>query len=278
MIVDLHSHTHCSDGHLSPQDVVYRASERGVSVLAITDHDTIAGLPIAHITAREVGIQLVNGIEFSSQWGRGGVHIVGLGIDPMAPAMQSAIAYQFDSRESRSRAIADRLAKAGIPNAYEGARELAGGESIGRPHFAQFLVNQGAVSNMNAAFKRFLGTGKYADVKYEWPSMEQVIEWIVQSGGIAVLAHPAKYDLTRMKMCAMIDSFAAAGGQAIEVISGQQLPTLTADLVKIANARSLMASCGSDFHFPDQPWQDLGNFGSLPDTAVPVWSALRLAS
>jgi 3',5'-nucleoside bisphosphate phosphatase len=274
VIFDLHCHSSFSDGVLSPEDLLARAKERGVSVLAITDHDTIAGVDIAHKAAVTLGLQLIPGIEFSSQWGKGGVHIVGLGVNINSPELQAAVSFQEQARAARSLAIGERLAKLGFPDALAGAQKLAGSGTLGRPHFAQYLVDIGVVKNINAAFKRYLGTGKPADVKYQWPAMEQVIHWIHASAGVAVLAHPAKYELTRMKMCALIDSFAAAGGDAVEVISGQQSTAMTLDLAKIVNARGLYASCGSDFHAPGQAWQELGSFGVLPDTLKPVWNLL----
>lgn len=274
MIFDLHCHTYFSDGLLSPEAVVARAKERGVAVLAITDHDTIAALGIAQKAALDAGITLISGIEFSSQWGKGGVHIVGLGVDVNSPELIAAVEFQEQARNARALAIAERLCKAGFPGALLGAQEIAGNATLGRPHFAQYLVAVGAVKNINAAFKKYLGTGKPADVKYQWPVMDQVIGWIHAAGGVAVLAHPAKYELTRTKMCALVDSFVAAGGDALEVISGLQPAALTEDLLRIANTRSLHASCGSDFHFPDQAWQELGSFGKLPAHAKPVWELL----
>lgn len=274
MIFDLHCHTHFSDGVLGPEAVVARAKERGVTVLAITDHDTIAALEIAQKAALDAGINLITGIEFSSQWGKGGVHIVGLGVDINSPELIAAVAMQEQAREARALAIADRLSKAGFPGALQGAQAIAGAATLGRPHFAQYLVAIGAVKNINSAFKKYLGAGKPADVKYQWPLMDQAIAWIHAAGGVAVLAHPIKYDLTRTKMCALIDSFVAAGGDALEVISGLQPAAVTEDLIRIANERSLHASCGSDFHFPDQPWQELGGFGKLPTHAKPVWELL----
>ena len=278
MIFDLHCHTHFSDGLLSPEAVITRAKEHGVSVLAITDHDTIAAIGIAQKAASDSGITLIPGIEFSSQWGKGGVHIVGLGIEINSPALKEAVTQQEEARTARALAIANRLSRAGFPGALEGAREIAGEGALGRPHFAQYLVSVGAVKNINTAFKKYLGAGKIADVKYQWPMMSDVIDWIHRAGGVAVLAHPAKYELTRTKMCALVDSFALAGGDAIEVISGLQPSALTEDLLKIANQRSLYASCGSDFHVPNQPWQELGSFGRLPAHAKPVWELLGFNS
>lgn len=251
-----------------------RAGERGVTALALTDHDTIAGIPVAQLAAKELGIRLVPGIEFSSHWGKGGVHIVGLGINPASAELNEAIARQQGARAERGRAIGARLAQLGVPDALAGAQKLAGGAQLGRPHFAQYLVDLGKVKNTPAAFKKYLGAGKPADVKFTWPDMRSVIGWIQAAGGVAVLAHPRKYPLTRTKMCALIADFAALGGDALEVISGQQPSGMAEDLARIAEAHKLAASCGSDFHRPGEPWQELGNFGKLPLQCRPVWSLL----
>lgn len=255
-----------------------RAKMRGVAVLALTDHDTIAGLRAAQQAADENGVILINGIEFSSQWGRGGVHIIGLGVDRGSDSLQDAIHTQQQARIDRSVAIASRLSKLGINDSLSGAQEMAGEAVVGRPHFAQYLVKIGAVKHIQGAFKKFLGAGKPADVKYQWPGIQQVIEWIHSAGGQAVLAHPLKYELTRTKMCSLVGDFAAQGGDGIEVISGKQATAATEDLARIAAANGLSASCGSDFHMPDQAWQELGNFGTLPDHCHPIWRRLGFAS
>jgi len=275
---DLHCHSHFSDGVLSPEMLVARAKEREVDVLALTDHDTIAGLVLAQKAADDQGLKLITGIEFSSQWGKGGVHIVGLGFKLDSTELHAAIAAQNDARSGRAEQIAARLAKAGITGSLEGAQAIAGDAFVGRPHFAQYLINVGAVSNINAAFKKYLGAGKSADVKFQWPAMATIIEWIHAAGGVAVLAHPCKYDLTRTKMCALIKDFAAAGGDALEVVSGMQAHPVTEDLARIAAANNLAASCGSDFHLPGQPWQELGCFPKLPDSCRPVWELLGFAA
>lgn len=274
MVFDLHSHTYFSDGILSPDALVVRAQQQGVSVLAVTDHDTIAGLEIAQQAAEECGITLINGIEFSSQWGKSGVHIVGLAIDVHSSVLQESIQFQNNARTQRAHAIAEKLVKAGFPHALEGAQAIAGDATLARPHFAHYLVSIGAVKNLEAAFKKYLGAGKLADVKFQWPAMQQVIGWIHAAGGKAVLAHPAKYEFTRTKMCALIADFAQAGGDAIEVVSGIQVSGLGEDLARIANQHHLYASCGSDFHMPKQSWQELGRFTALPAAARPVWELL----
>lgn len=251
-----------------------RASERGVTALALTDHDTMAGIPAARMAATTLGIRLIPGIELSSHWGKGGVHIVGLGIDPSSAELNEAIERQQSARAERGRAIGARLAQLGIPGALAGAQSLAGGAQLGRPHFAQYLVDLGKVKNTPTAFKKYLGAGKPADVKFQWPDMGSVIGWIQAAGGLAVLAHPSKYPVTRTKMCALVADFAALGGDALEVISGQQPSGMAEDLARIADAHKLAASCGSDFHRPGEPWQELGNFGKLPTQCRPVWSLL----
>lgn len=268
---DLHCHSLCSDGILRPQALVSRAKTQGVTVLALTDHDTVAGIDEAQAAAEDEGIRVLPGIEFSCLWNGTGIHIVGLNIDPSHPQMQAAVARQGESREIRAQQIGDKLAKAGIPGALEGARKKAGDAVIGRPHFAQFLVESGRVSSMNAAFKKYLGAGKVGDVKQVWPSIPEAVGWILASGGVAVIAHPDKYKMTRTKLGRLIAEFAEAGGQAMEVVSGHQAPDLTRNLCQIANKHSLYASCGSDFHVPDQPWQELGAFSALPDDCRPVW-------
>lgn len=277
MIFDLHSHTHFSDGRLSPADLFARARERKVGVLAVTDHDTIAGLAFAQEAAHKEGVALVPGVEFSAAWGKVNVHVLGLCIDPGSDHLQTSVKSQEEARSRRSLAIAERLEKVGVADALEGARAFAGDAIVGRPHFAQFLVAQGKVKNINAAFKKYLGTGKSADVKYEWPDMDEAIRWIHAGGGLAVLAHPAKYELTRTKMCRLIGDFAAQGGDAVEVINGRQENRLTEDLARITQGLGLYASCGSDFHFPDQPWQELGQFGCLPNGVTPIWAAPEFA-
>lgn len=255
-----------------------RAKERGVAVLALTDHDTIAGICAAQQAAILSGVTLIAGIEFSSQWGKSGVHIVGLGIDPGSEVLAAAIRQQQTARAERARAIGARLEQLGVPGALAGAQALANGGQVGRPHFAQFLVDTGRVKSQAAAFKKYLGTGKPADVRFQWPGIQTVIDWIHAGGGVAVLAHPCKYPLTRTKMCALVGDFAQAGGDALEVISGQQASGVAEDLARIASANGLAASCGSDFHRPDASWQELGNFGRLPAQCRPVWSLLGFAA
>lgn len=268
---DLHTHSVCSDGSLRPEALVSRAKEKGVTVLALTDHDTTAGLDEARQAAEQLDITLINGIEFSCLWNGIGIHIVGLNFDPQHPQMISAEKHQTHSRDERAELIDQRLSKVGIHGSLDGARRLSGGGVIGRPHFAQFLIEQGHVSSMNAAFKRYLGAGKPGDVKQMWPSVEQTVEWICAAGGTAVVAHPDKYKMTRTKLRRLLDDFIEAGGQSMEIVSGNQQPNTTRDLRLIADQKELYGSCGSDFHVPDQPWQELGRYSPMPQDLPAVW-------
>lgn len=269
---DLHTHSRCSDGQLSPQALVEMAKANGVKVLALTDHDTVSGVAEAQWYADDE-IQVIAGIEFSAQWRGRGIHIVGLQVDTHSPILRAAVAQQAQTRQDRANTIAERLEKVGVKGALAGAKKYASGESLGRPHFAQYLVERGYVTSFAQAFKKYLGSGKTGDVKQGWPSIEKVANWITQSGGIAVVAHPDKYGLTRTKLYELLEDFLEAGGQAIEVISGTQDNSITDKLARAADDFALLASCGSDFHAPDQPWQSLGKFSSLPERCQPVWQA-----
>jgi predicted metal-dependent phosphoesterase TrpH len=271
-IVDLHTHTNKSDGALSPNELIQRALDAKIEVLSITDHDTVCAFDEVEIRGVD-GLQIIPGVEFSTQWRTIGIHVLGLNVDLSSESLRSGVTYQSAARQLRAEKIAQRLDSAGIPNALSGAQTIAGSSALGRPHFARFLVDCGAVKNVGQAFRKYLGAGKIGDVKQHWAPLDQIITWINDANGIAVLAHPAKYGLTRTKRIALIDDFHELGGQAIEVISGQQDPALTASLATTVNAKNMLASCGSDFHSPHQPWARLGMPLVLPRECRPVWSA-----
>jgi predicted metal-dependent phosphoesterase TrpH len=270
MILDLHTHSNASDGQLAPQELLQRAAEYGVDVIAITDHDNVDGSVAAagHIPD---GLTLIPGIEFSTVWRKIGIHVVGLNIDLAAPALLAGIASQQLAREERTRRIAERLDKLGLKNTYAGAKKMAGNATVGRPHFARFLVESGQIKDIPEAFRRYLGRGKPGDIHNVWAPLDDIISWIRQAGGTAVLAHPGRYKLTNLKLEELTRDFATAGGQAIEVISGKQDAGLTRRFGKLANRYELLASCGSDFHQIGQHWAELGSIGPLPVDARPVW-------
>lgn len=269
MIFDLHSHTSFSDGVLTPGELFDRAIEKGVGVLAITDHDTVDAYH--HIPEAHQHLKLVPGIELSTQWGSAGIHVLGLNIDVDSDAIKTAAHVQSSTRLERARRIAENLEKKGVEDAFSGARNLSVGGYIGRPHFAQYLINIGKADSMHTAFKRYMGDGKAGDVKKHWAELPQIIEWIRDANGIAVLAHPLKYKLTRTRLKRLLDTFIEAGGQGMEVVSGQQIPQQTRDMAQLCEQKNLLASCGSDFHMPGKHWAELGAFSSIPENLTPVW-------
>lgn len=273
MISDLHTHTTASDGKLSPAELLGAAADAGVSVLAITDHDTVAGLLELHEPARGQ-CSVIAGIELSTTWKKTGIHILGLNIDPGNATLAAGIRRQQTAREQRAEIIAARLAKLGLVDTLAGAAAIANDTAqLARPHFAQYLVESGQVGSLQLAYRKYLGPGKAGDVRDFWPPMPEVIDWIAAAGGVAVLAHPGKYRLSKLKLAELVQDFRAAGGRGLEVISGQQEPALTAQLGALANRHGLYASCGSDFHGPGQIWAQLGKVAALPPEALPVWEA-----
>ena len=269
MIYDLHSHTNLSDGALTPEELIARALEKGVDVLAITDHDTVDAY--REMPASHDGVNVIPGIEFSTQWENRGIHVLGLNIDLDSDAIRTGVQFQTNARQERARRIGDNLAKRGIEDAFAGASKLSIGGYIGRPHFAQHLINIGKAKSMQAAFKNYMGDGKAGDVKQHWAELSQIIQWIRDANGISVLAHPLKYKLTRTKLRRLLSSFIQLGGEGMEVVSGQQEPQQTKGMAQLCEQLNLLASCGSDFHMPDRRWAELGVFSTLPPGVTPVW-------
>lgn len=277
---DLHTHSTASDGILSPELLVSSAASAGVRYLALTDHDTQQGIAAARTRAQELGITLIPGLELSCVWRGRGVHLVGLGIEPESDAMQRRLAAMATARADRAKLIARALAKAGLSDEnaiYQHALALADGGSVGRPHFARALVALGKVKSLNLAFKKYLGAGKPGDVKQAFPELAEGLNWLNEAGGVAVLAHPLKYNLTRTKLRELLADFSRLGGQAVEIISGVQAVNETRDMLQLAQEAGLAGSLGSDFHVPDQSWQALGCAGELPAGIRPVWQLAELA-
>ncbi len=267
---DLHCHSTASDGVLSPREVVLRAFEQGVNVLALCDHDTVAGIDEAKQTADEIGIALISGVEVSTDWEGRGIHIVGLNFDKMHPKMLALLENQKVLREKRALEIGAKLEKVGIPNAYEGAKTLADGE-VTRAHYARYLVQIGKVSNDGQAFKRYLGPGKSAFVKAEWTNIPTTIETIHAAGGIAVIAHPLRYNMTGKWVRRLIADFKTWGGDGVEIADCGQTKDQRQILARWANEFDLLGSVGSDFHFPCG-WVELGKNLALPEGVKPVWA------
>lgn len=271
MNYDLHSHTLASDGDLTPDALVAAAVDAGVDTLAITDHDTVAGYLKWASAANTLAIEVIPGIEFSTSWNGIGIHILGLNVDPYSAAIRTGSSVQLSARRERAVRIIERLKKVGLQIDQDALLDSASTDAPGRPHIARHLVANGLVKDINTAFKKYLGAGKVGDVKNLWAEMRIVIEWIRDSGGTAVLAHPDKYNLTLSKLIRLTDDFAALGGQGIEVISGQQHPDTTQRLAELCSERNLVGSKGSDFHQHGQPWCELGTSGELPEHCMPVW-------
>ncbi|WP_296985858.1 MULTISPECIES: PHP domain-containing protein [unclassified Thalassolituus] len=270
--IDLHCHSTASDGKLAPEDLVARAAERGIRTLAITDHDTAEGFRRAQSKARELDVRLIPGIELSCVWGGITVHLVGLNFDPDSEAMQKAEAIQADARAKRSEVITERLSKR-LKHEINLAdvQAYAGGDQVGRPHFAQYLIDRELVPSMNIAFSKYLGAGKPGDVKTGWPELADAVEWIVQAGGIPVVAHAHLYKMTRTKLRHCLTDFIDAGGRAIEVAYGQMDNNQRGQMSQLAKEFGLMGSCGSDFHGPNRFGLDLGVMPSFPKEITPVW-------
>jgi predicted metal-dependent phosphoesterase TrpH len=271
--IDLHMHSLCSDGALSPRELVAQAALAGVQVLALTDHDSVAGVEEAGLAAVELGLRLLPGLELSARWKGFSIHVVGLGVDIRHPVLVEGLARQSGARGERARQIAERLEKHRITGAYAGALELAGGEPdrLSRTHFAQWLLAQGRVGSMQGAFDKYLGNGKLADVPMPWLELADAVALIRAAGGTAVLAHPGRYSLTRTKLRTLITAFAEAGGEAMEVATATETPEMIRYLAQLSVQSGLEASQGSDFHGPHMPWVKLGRFPVLPPECRPVW-------
>ncbi|HXZ47672.1 MAG TPA: PHP domain-containing protein [Usitatibacter sp.] len=269
---DLHNHSTCSDGLLSPTQLIELAARTGTDAIALTDHDTTDGLEEAESAARKAGIAFVPGVEISVSWGGTTLHVVGLRVDPAAAPLAAGLRAVRDGRFGRARKIAAELERLGFPGALEGALELAGNEArLSRSHFARHLVRSGRVRDVQAAFDKYLGRGKPAYVAHRWASLENAVSWIRGAGGIAVLAHPGRYDLKPMMRDEMLHGFRAAGGEAIEVVTGSHRPEEYAAWRRVALEHGFLASRGADYHGPGESACEPGRLAPLHASLTPVW-------
>jgi len=275
---DLHSHSTASDGTLSPSDLISAAIEAEVDVLALTDHDTLDGVSEAHLAAQGASLKVINGVEVSVTWQSQVVHVVGLQVDLGAKSLVEGLKRNREFRDWRAQEIGRRLAKSGIANAYEAAKALSNGKLISRTHFARFLVEKGYAPDMKKVFKQYLTHGKPGHVKGEWASLEDVISWIREANGSAVLAHPARYGMTRSKLRRLIGEFDDAGGAALEVVTSSHSRDEIFTMARHAKDFSLMASCGSDFHGYGTPWAVLGRYPEIPPGVTPIWHDWKVDS
>lgn len=277
MKIDLHSHTHYSDGHLSPKELIDRAHNMQVNVLAITDHDTVNGIDEAlhYQNTQKRDMQILPGVEISTSWHNFDIHILGLNVDHTDPVFLQRLEQQSQERDRRAQQMSDKLAKVGIEDVLTDAKSLAGVGQLTRAHFARVLVNRNVVKDFDTVFKKYLGKGKKAHVKPKWISIQEAVAWIQDAGGKAVLAHPGHYDMTTKWLRRLVTEFAQAGGDGMEVIHSHLTPERKKFLADIAAEHNLQASSGSDFHFPNR-WTELGKNLSLPEQLVPIWNDWKL--
>ncbi|MEN6586933.1 MAG: 3',5'-nucleoside bisphosphate phosphatase [Sulfuricella sp.] len=269
--IDLHSHSTVSDGTYTPTELVRYAAAQGVEVMALTDHDDLGGLDEARVAAGEQGILLVNGVEISVSWNGRTIHIVGLHVDPAHAELQAGLENIRAGRLTRAVAIAAELDKVGISGSLEGARKYAAQRILSRTHFARFLVANGHAKDVKTVFKKFLVKGKPGHVSHRWADMAEAIGWIKSSGGIAVLAHPGRYDIGKMTLHALFAAFKEAGGEAVEVVSGSHTPDQYRLFAEFAKQYGLLSSAGSDYHGPSHNYFDMGRLPPLPAGCDPVW-------
>jgi predicted metal-dependent phosphoesterase TrpH len=290
--VDFHCHSTFSDGSLPPADLARRMAEAGVQVFALTDHDTVRGIPHAIDAARALGIRCLPGVEVSCRWSSQDIHVVGLGIDPRHSGLATLLEQQSCRRWSRARRMGERLEKACGPGVFDRACALAAATGLegshqasddgspcpGRPHFARALVSMGHCKDDNHAFRKFLAQGKPAYVATEWPTLPEAASAIRLSGGVPVLAHPLHYRLTRSKLERLVSDFAAAGGLAMEVSGVNQDPLQRRMLGHLCEKYCLHGSVASDYHGTAMPWIRLGDLPPLPAGVRPVTELLELSA
>jgi len=272
-LYDLHSHTIASDGTLGPAELASAAHAAGVTVLALTDHDTTEGLSGAQDRARELGLQLVPGVEISVSWQSQTIHVLGLNINPGCTELQAGLSGLREFRNWRAAEIGRRLGKAGIEGSHAGACALAQGSIVGRTHFARFLVAQGHARYVREVFKRYPVNNRPGFVSGQWASLEDALDWIARAGGMAVLAHPARYRMTASKLRRFIGEFRECGGLGLEVVSGSHTKDNIHTMAALCRNEKMLASCGSDYHGPENPWIKLGQLPELPIGCTPVWQS-----
>jgi hypothetical protein len=273
---DLHCHSTVSDGTLAPAALAARAKAGGVELWALTDHDEVGGQHEAREAALALGMDYLTGCEISVSFAGQTVHIVGLGFDADDAALRAGLAATRGGRGERARAMAAGLAMAGIPGAYEGALQYVGNpELISRTHFGRFLVERGVCADTYEVFRRFLTEGKPGYVPHRWARLGDAVRWITQAGGVAVIAHPARYPFTPIEEYALFSEFVAHGGRGIEVMTGSHSAPERIGYAATALEFGLLASRGSDFHAPGESRTELGALPDLPGRLTPVWSVLQ---
>ncbi|CAN5409025.1 PHP domain-containing protein [soil metagenome] len=269
---DLHCHSVVSDGTLTPEELAARAKANGVELWALTDHDEIGGQKRALAAAQANGLKYITGVEISITFASKTVHIVGLGFDPDNAGMVQGLRNTRGGRGERAKEMSEQLAKVGIKGAYEGALTFVGNpELISRTHFARFLVESGVCKDTSEVFRKYLIEGKPGFVEHRWATLADAVKWITEAGGIAVIAHPARYKFTANEEFALFSEFKAHGGRGVEVVTGSHTAAEYVTYADMAREFGLAASRGSDFHSPDESHTDLGTLPFLPGALTPVW-------
>ena len=272
---DLHCHSVVSDGTLTPEALAARAHANGVALWALTDHDEIGGQQRALAAARSEGMKYLTGTEISVSFAGHTVHIVGLGFDADNADLKRGLAQTRGGRSERAMEMSDGLATVGIKGAYEGALRFVGNpDLISRTHFARFLVESGVCRDTNEVFRKFLTEGKPGFVPHRWASLRDAVGWITGAGGMAVIAHPARYGFTPNEEYALFTEFKAHGGRGVEVVTGSHSAQEAVTYAGVAQEFGLAASRGSDFHSPDESRIDLGTLPLLNESLTPVWELL----
>ena len=272
---DLHCHSVVSDGTLTPEDLAARAKANGVELWSLTDHDEIGGQHRAAAAARSQGMAYLTGTEISVTFAGNTVHIVGLGFDPDNAALAQGLAATRAGRGERAQEMAAQLAQVGIHGAYEGALKFVGNpELISRTHFARFLVETQVCRDTNEVFRKYLTEGKPGYVPHRWATLGDAVRWINEAGGLAVIAHPARYKFTANEEYALFSEFKAHGGVGVEVVTGSHTAAEYVTYAAMAEEFGLAASRGSDFHSPDESHTDLGTLPYLPGHLTPIWETL----
>lgn len=272
MLVDLHSHSTVSDGVFAPDQVATRAHKNGVELWALTDHDEVGGLALAEQTARNLGMGFVPGVEVSVTFLGKTVHIVGLGIDYHSQDLVDALRYVRSGRWQRAQRIADALEAMGVDNALEEAVAYATNpELVSRTHFARFLVDKGYCATIQDVFSQYLGDQAPAFVPMQWATLDEALRWINGAGGVAVIAHPGRYDFDTLQFDLLFAQFKEWGGVGIEVVTGSHAPHQYQQYAQIAKRYGFEASVGSDFHGPAEGRLDLGQLPDLPPGLTPIW-------
>lgn len=269
---DLHCHSVVSDGTLTPEVLAARAHANGVDLWALTDHDEVGGQARALAAAQALGMAYVSGVEISVTFAGTTVHIVGLGFDPADPQLVQGLAATRGGRLARARDMAAQLAAVGIEGAYEGAlRHVGNPELVSRTHFARFLVETGACRDTSEVFRKYLTEGKPGYVAHRWAALGDAVRWITEAGGVAVVAHPARYRFSANEEFALFSEFQQHGGRGVEVVTGSHSNAEALRYAELARELGLAASRGSDFHSPDESHTDLGTLPALPADLRPAW-------